>query len=196
MTRPAHIIAGIIAALCLLFAAYMGSYYAMLEGQDVDFAAQIIFLNDPSVSSRAKLHANPPLAPKYRLNWAFTKALLWPAHRIDQSLAPAKMEQRQIPISMKKSAPIASGTLAALLLLVVAYMGSYFAMLEGTTRAAPLPTGALGQSDLRLIKPSYRSHNSVVEIIFRPAHELDRLLRPGYWAHPSGGNVPIDIDLY
>ena len=33
MTRPAPIIAGILAAILLLFGAYMGSYYAMLEGR-------------------------------------------------------------------------------------------------------------------------------------------------------------------
>ena len=61
---------------------------------------------------------------------------------------------------MTRPAPIIAGTLAALLLLFGAYMGAYYALLEGH----------FGEYDTLEMRQ-----------MFKPAHQLDRLIRPDYW---------------
>jgi hypothetical protein len=72
---------------------------------------------------------------------------------------------------MSRPAPIIAGTLAALLLLFVAYMGGYYAMLKGKDLVGPPG---------RVI-PIYRLHSHVVVAYFTPANTIDRVARPVYW---------------
>lgn len=67
MTRPAPIIAGSIAALLLLSAAYMGAYYAMLSRLQITFG-------------------NPP--PVYHNNSDLVRMGLYPAHQFDRLIRP------------------------------------------------------------------------------------------------------------
>ena len=73
---------------------------------------------------------------------------------------------------------------AALLFAVVAYGGAYAAMVKPAGRLVFLTSR--GSSARLTIVPNYRwSANSRsvkwVESFFRPAHWLDRRLRPGVW---------------
>ena len=70
---------------------------------------------------------------------------------------------------MTRPAPIIATIAAALLLLLGAYMGGYYAMLTGWG-LAPLHS------------PLYRVHSAHIEAFFVPANKLDRLIRPGYWS--------------
>lgn len=72
---------------------------------------------------------------------------------------------------MTRPAPIIAGILAALLLLFGAYMGAYYGMLAGLEPTGPWsPPG-----------PRYRTSHEMVRVILRPAHRLDRKLRPNTW---------------
>ena len=82
MTRPAPIIAGILAALLLLFGAYMGSYYALLSG--IDYEA------DPQTAVVWPV-------PIYRVNGDAVGDFLWPAHQVDRMIRPADWEAGPIP---------------------------------------------------------------------------------------------------
>jgi hypothetical protein len=69
MVRSAPLIAGIFAAFVLLFASYLGAYYAMLSGQ--------IYEDWENFSL-----GNPP-DPKYRIHNEFVITALLPAHQVD-----------------------------------------------------------------------------------------------------------------
>ena len=69
MTRPAPIIAGTLAAILLLFGAYMGAYYVLLVGP-IDFG-----------------HRSNVL-PVYRSSMQGTDTVMWPAHRLDRLIRP------------------------------------------------------------------------------------------------------------
>ena len=68
MTRPAPIIAGILAGLLLLLGAYMGAYYAMLKPFQIAFG-------------------NP--LPIYRSDSELVRSALAPAHRLDRLMRPS-----------------------------------------------------------------------------------------------------------
>jgi hypothetical protein len=80
-------------------------------------------------------------------------------------------------------APIIAGTLAALLLLFGAYMGSYYALLSGQTFQFSSTTAP--------VKPQYRGNIEIATKILIPAHQIDRLIRPGYW---NSSGPPIFLD--
>ena len=81
---------------------------------------------------------------------------------------------------MTRPAPIIAGTLTALLLLFGAYMGGYYALLKGVDG-----WGGYGES----AKPEYRVNAQVVSVPLWPAHQLDRLIRPGYWGGEPGPSI-------
>jgi hypothetical protein len=70
---------------------------------------------------------------------------------------------------MTRLLPIIAVILASLLLMVGAYMGAYYAMLE------PVPT-VFGDPPF---EPVYTIDGAVN--FFSPANNIDRLIRPGYW---------------
>jgi hypothetical protein len=67
---------------------------------------------------------------------------------------------------MTRPAPIIAGTLASLLLLFGAYMGSYYAMLEGKTP---------------WLTPTFRVESTRVELFYAPAFWMDCHVRPSAW---------------
>ena len=69
MTRPAPIIAGTLAAILLLFGAYLGAYYAMLKGS--------LYFHGVGYS-----------IPMYRLRSEALEAGFAPAHEIDRLIRP------------------------------------------------------------------------------------------------------------
>jgi hypothetical protein len=77
---------------------------------------------------------------------------------------------------MTRTAPIIAASLAALLLLFGAYMGSYYAMLRSAAKD--------GDSNGRPVGdwwPVYRIEARPVRYFMWPAHQLDRLIRRDYW---------------
>jgi hypothetical protein len=74
MTRPAPIIAGIVAALLLLFGAYMGAYYVMLW-----FRMPVA----PDSIIRHEVYD-----PAYRSNHAWVRTALQPANKLDRLIRP------------------------------------------------------------------------------------------------------------
>jgi hypothetical protein len=95
---------------------------------------------------------------------------------------------------MTRPVPIIAGTLVALLLLLGTYMGSYYAMLKGK-RYSQYDDG---QGYVYKTRPLYHIERpppidgpqptSTVALLLSPAHQLDRLIRPRYWAEsrPTG----------
>jgi hypothetical protein len=79
---------------------------------------------------------------------------------------------------MNRPAPLIAGFAAALALLCVAYLGSYYALLKGMIT----PSG--GGAPVVYSEPVYRSEASFVRAGLEPAHRLDRWIRPGYWGDP------------
>ena len=77
MTRPAPIIAGILAAILLLFGAYMGSYYAMLEGK---------YYTPKTVIAWPDGKQDSPWLPEYSIDGA--ASVLAPANRLDRLIRP------------------------------------------------------------------------------------------------------------
>ena len=78
----------------------------------------------------------------------------------------------------RRSGPIIVAVVAIPLLLFAAYMGSYYAILqEAREETRPLPEGWL----LVQLEPHYRMDTDLITVVFRPAHQLDRRIRPGYW---------------
>ena len=71
---------------------------------------------------------------------------------------------------MTRPAPIIAGIVAALSLLFGAYMGSYYALLEGRWNFHDGGNEA-----------EYRVENKWLRNTLEPAHQLDRLIRPDYW---------------
>ena len=61
----------------------------------------------------------------------------------------------------------------AIVLLPAAYMGAYYAVLNHELVAMNDNWGAY--------QPVYRLDFPGVKTFFRPAHEVDRLIRPGEW---------------
>ena len=91
---------------------------------------------------------------------------------------------------MTRPAPIIAGILAALLLLFVAYMGSYYTMLD------PKVLWAVADGE---VLPVYRISGelgALLDAFYRPAHKLDKQLRQDRWPDSSGfpslGDVIIE----
>ncbi len=77
------------------------------------------------------------------------------------------------------SATIAIALALVLLLPPGLYLGAYYALLvDQISLASPPPPGVPFDPILR---PVYRNHYPVVESALEPAHQVDRILRPGYW---------------
>jgi hypothetical protein len=74
LTRPAHIVAGIVTALLLLFGAYMGSYYALLE---------VYWLDDDTYETW----------PGYRIDNDGVAMFFVPAHQLDRLMRPSIWNQ-------------------------------------------------------------------------------------------------------
>lgn len=68
--RQGPIIVATIALPLLFSAAYLGSYFAMLDPSDVEFG---IWVDDGAF-------------PVYRVDGAFVKTIFWPAHQLDRRL--------------------------------------------------------------------------------------------------------------
>ena len=69
-------------------------------------------------------------------------------------------------------------TLVMLLLIPLAYMGTYYGMLSGTVYLAD--DSAVSISDIYM-GPEYRFENGLLRFALEPAHQVDRLLRPDHW---------------
>lgn len=70
--------------------------------------------------------------------------------------------------------------IAAALLFVTIYAGSYFALSEPTL--APRLSGS-GSSPARLARiQTFRFGGGVAAILFWPLTQMDMLVRPGFWA--------------
>lgn len=82
----------------------------------------------------------------------------------------------------RSSATPLFAALAILVLVIALYAGSYLAMLNGSvTIIAP------ESPDTLQIAPAYRFGGRWADVIFFPAHEVDRRIRPHRWAlllHP------------
>jgi hypothetical protein len=79
----------------------------------------------------------------------------------------------------RNTVPLIAGTLAALLLLFGAYMGSYYAMVDGYL---PEHTSDYrGRFSPFVLRPTYRIGSEAVAVIFWPANQIDRLIRPRVW---------------
>ena len=80
---------------------------------------------------------------------------------------------------MSNTSTKGTGVIAAALLVIVllpsGYMGAYYAMLDDTRAVQESADG------WAMLVPSYRLQGEAVECFFRPAHEVDQWLRPGYW---------------
>jgi hypothetical protein len=68
--------------------------------------------------------------------------------------------------------------LLALLLIPAAYMGSYYALLKA---GGNITTWNDVRVHGRRTHPAYRMEGDFVRAVFRPAHEVDRRLRPKRW---------------
>ena len=67
-----------------------------------------------------------------------------------------------------------------LVVLLPAYMGAYYAMLEGKiVWYYPNSFTPPKEAD---VEPEYRVKSDRIDAIFQPAHYIDRKLRPSYWA--------------
>jgi hypothetical protein len=62
---------------------------------------------------------------------------------------------------------------ATVTLLLSAYLGTYYALLQGQQFA--LIDGMIGLS------PVYRIDHNSARVLLQPAHRCDRLLRPNHW---------------
>ncbi len=77
----------------------------------------------------------------------------------------------------------ATGWLALLLpLLIVGYLGAYYAMIKPITYRRSM----FSQHD----HPTYRYSGKAAHLLFEPAYRLDLLIRPKYW---SSDDVPLQI---
>lgn len=87
---------------------------------------------------------------------------------------------------MPRKAPIIAGIVAALLLMFGAYMGSYYALLQGK-QFWQYDEGD-GRGYVYRPRPVYRIKSGVLEASLEPSHQFDRLIRPSYWAEsqPTG----------
>ena len=81
MTRPTPIIAETLAALLLLFGAYMGAYYAMLKGSRMHLG--IAAVPGGYVSGPARMD------PDYRAQDELLETILWPANQLDRRIRPS-----------------------------------------------------------------------------------------------------------
>ena len=77
----------------------------------------------------------------------------------------------------RNAAPIIVRTLAALLLLFGAYMGSYYVMLSG--QATVYRFGDDSYEDF--VWPDFRIDHPLIDKFFIPAMAVDRLVRPHRW---------------
>lgn len=73
----------------------------------------------------------------------------------------------------------AASGLLIVLILVPAYLGTYYALLVDRVSFASPPAPGV-PFDL-MLEPVYRTENSYVKAFLEPAHQLDRRLRPEYW---------------
>jgi hypothetical protein len=80
-------------------------------------------------------------------------------------------------MKQRRSGPIIAVVAAIPLLLLVAYMGAYYALV---TRR--LDHGDFWQPEYFV---SYRLSWERTESIFALAHRLDRMIRPAYWESPG-----------
>jgi hypothetical protein len=84
--------------------------------------------------------------------------------------------------------------LVAVLIPTALYLGSYYAL----ARRQLFGVGDFtGKFSYRLTpRLFYRHESDATDALFRPAHELDRLLRPAYWGpqeYPSTEDVPMEV---
>jgi hypothetical protein len=63
-----------------------------------------------------------------------------------------------------------------IVLLAALYVGAYYALVE--KRGEPFFPGTMRPGEFSAF---YRINADWPQDVFRPIHELDRLLRPGYW---------------
>lgn len=66
--------------------------------------------------------------------------------------------------------------IAGILMLVVLYFGSYYAMIEPSRPLVVL------EGDIVEASPSYRFGGEAAQTFYRPAFKIDRLLRPERWS--------------
>jgi hypothetical protein len=71
-------------------------------------------------------------------------------------------------------------TTAVVILLLIGYMLSYFALVD---RVALSSGGLLGSS--YVLGPHYAIEGETVYHFFAPAHWIDQRLRPNYWEKPT-----------
>jgi len=76
--------------------------------------------------------------------------------------------------------------LAAAMLLFAAYMGAYYALLDGSVRR--FTWAARGLPFARDVIPTYRYSVPFIERLLAPANEIDRKLRPEKW---PGSRTPV-----
>ena len=82
---------------------------------------------------------------------------------------------------MTRPAPLIAGIAAALLLLFGTYWGGYCAILRGSEMCGRLTSSGGQWHGPVTIEPTYRVQGEVVGVVFWPANQLDRLIRPDYW---------------
>ena len=83
---------------------------------------------------------------------------------------------------MKRTAPIIVATLAVLLLLFAAYMGSYYALLKGRINRSSYDPNYGGRRKRLIVV--YRVEGDWLERTLWPANQIDRLVRPNVWPKP------------
>ncbi len=73
------------------------------------------------------------------------------------------------------------GMTSAIVCLVL-YVAAYVAMLNPIEFKYGFVTASPQASRAWTREPNYRLHLPLVEKAFQPIHQLDRMIRPGYWA--------------
>lgn len=82
-----------------------------------------------------------------------------------------------------------------LMLLPGIYMGSYYALLDTCTCYNFVPENDGVTRQVRLgSSPTYPLESEWIDIIFGPAHSLDRHFRPQLWALGEPKPVPLGFD--
>lgn len=93
-------------------------------------------------------------------------------------------------MTARRTSPIIAVVVVVLLILVGAYMGAYYSMLSG--RGVRMSDGFIWPLDPPTgsyvpvggtCTPIYRVRGQAVPIIFEPAYQVDRLVRPTYWGN-------------
>jgi hypothetical protein len=97
---------------------------------------------------------------------------------------------------MRKHLPPIAALLVVLVALLAAYASGYWLLLDHEATARLDVHNVLSAVQPQSPRSAYRAGGEVAKVLFWPAHQIDRWLRPSYWENEFNNALysPLPLD--